>query len=97
MGKDDDGSGSLNEAQLNELVQHLQTEEEASRESALESEASFQLWLANHPALRQMAVVESFSQIGPAILQFLRALLGLDRGKGEAPETGQEDKGDARP
>jgi hypothetical protein len=80
MEKDDDVSGSLDAAQLDELVQHLQTEEEASREGTLQSVESLQLWMTNHPALRQMVIVESIAKIGPAILRVLRVLLGLDRG-----------------
>ena len=84
MQKDDDDL-PLDEAQLNELVQHLQTEEEASRASALEFVESLQLWLTSHPALRQMAIVELVSEIGPAVLSFLRAMLGLDGGQRDAP------------
>ncbi len=85
MDEDHDVTGSLDEAQLNALVEHLQTEEEASRASTLESVESFQLWLTNHPALRQMVIVNSISQIGPAILRFLRGLLGLDGASGSRP------------
>jgi hypothetical protein len=81
---DDDVEGTLDEAQLNQLVQHLQMQEEASQESALESVESFNLWISSHPALRQMAIVGSISEIGPAILNFLRALLGLGPKRGES-------------
>ena len=74
---DDDVESTLDQAQLNELVQHLKMQEEASQEGALESVESFNLWILDQPALRQMAIVESISQIGPAILNFLRTLLGL--------------------
>jgi hypothetical protein len=86
MGKDDDAAGSLDKEQLAELVQHLEATEGASRASALESVESFHLWVTNHPALRQMAIVDSISQIGPAVLRFLRALLGLDKGEGDRPQ-----------
>jgi hypothetical protein len=69
MEKDDDVAGSLDQVQLDELVQHLQTEEAASRASTLESVESLHLWVTNHPALRQMVIVESI-EIGPAILRF---------------------------
>jgi hypothetical protein len=84
MQKDEDDL-PLDEAQLNELVRHLQSEEEASRASALESVESLQLWLTSHPALRQMVIVESVSEIGPAVLSFLRAMLGLDGRQRDAP------------
>lgn len=70
---------SLDKAQLDHLVEHLEAIEGASRESALESMASFELWITSHPALRQMPIVESISQIGPAILRFLRMMLGLEK------------------
>jgi hypothetical protein len=78
MQNNGDDPDPLDEAQLNELIQHLQSEEEASRASALESVESLQLWLTSHPALRQMVIVDSVDQIGPAVLSFLRAMLGLD-------------------
>jgi hypothetical protein len=80
---DDDDDAPLDDAQLSELVQHLQAEEAASQASALESVESLQVWMASQPALRQMAIVDSFPEIGPAILRFLRAMLGLDRGQGD--------------
>ena len=87
---DDDIESTLDEAQLNELVQHLQKQEEASQEGALESVESLNLWILDQPALRQMAIVESISQIGPAILNFLRALLGLGP-KGGASKASEGD------
>ena len=81
---DDEVESMLDEAQLKELVQHLQMQEEASQESALESAESFNLWIMAQPALRQMAIVELISQIGPAVLNFLRALLGLGPRRGES-------------
>jgi hypothetical protein len=84
----DDDDAPLDDAQLSELVQHLQAEEAASQASALESVESLQLWMADHPALRQMAVVESFSEVGPAILRFLRTMLGLDRGPRDDAQAG---------
>lgn len=87
---DDDVESPLDEAQLKELVQHLQTQEEASREGALESVESLNLWILGQPALRQMAIVDSISQIGPAILNFLRALLGLGP-KGDASKVSEGD------
>jgi|GEM_PF-5718815 len=97
MVEDDGVAPSLDENQLSELVQHLQTEEEASRLSTLQSVESFNLWITNHPALRQMVIVESVSKIGPAILRFLRALFGLDRGAPDASEAGDATQDDRRP
>jgi hypothetical protein len=94
MQKDDEPTGSLDQGQLDELVQHLEATEEASRASALESVESLHLWLTNHPALRQMAIVDSIAQIGPAILRFLRAMLGLDRRAGDPPDVSKTDRGD---
>jgi hypothetical protein len=83
MQKDDeDDDAPLDDAQLSELVQHLQATEEDARASALESVASLQLWVMSHPGLRQMIVnVDALAEIGPAILRFLRSMLGLDRGR----------------
>lgn len=63
--------------ELTRLVEHLQTEERESQEASLSSLDSFHTWLHAHPALRQMAVVEKFSEIGPAIMRAIRQLLGL--------------------
>jgi hypothetical protein len=62
---------------LDRLVEHLQSEEREAQEATLSSTESFQLWIMTHPALRQMQIVESLAQIGPAIIQVLRRLLGL--------------------
>lgn len=63
---------------MGELLQHLQSDEAASQASTLESLDSLQDWMSNHPALRQMAVVEQFSDIGPSLLSFLRLMLGIE-------------------
>ncbi len=67
----------LDEADLNQLVEHLEAEEATARQSTLSSLESLEMWIATHPALRQMAVVENFAQVGPALLTVLRKLLGL--------------------
>ena len=87
MAKEKDDDVELDQEQLSELVQHLQAEEEASQASALESVESFNVWVASHPALRQMVALDSIAQIGPAILKFLRAMLGLDRRQRDAGEN----------
>jgi hypothetical protein len=46
--------------------------------------------MASQPALRQMAIVDSFAAIGPAILRFLRVMLGLDRGARDDEGRGRE-------
>jgi hypothetical protein len=86
----DDDDAPLDDAQLSELVQHLQAEEAASQASALESVESLQVWMASQPALRQMAIVDSFAEVGPAILRFLRVMLGLDRGPRDDEGRGRE-------
>lgn len=67
----------ISEAELSELVEHLQSEEEAAREATLSSAESFQMWVMTHPALRQMALVENIAQLAPAIMTVLRRLLGM--------------------
>jgi hypothetical protein len=94
MQKDEDDDAPLDDAQLSELVQHLQAEEAASQASALESVESLQLWMASQPALRQMVIVDSFADIGPAILRFLRIMLGLERGQPDPPEESRAGEGD---
>lgn len=68
---------NIEEADLDRLVEHLQSEERESQEATLSSMESFQLWVTTHPALRQMAIVQNFTDIAPAIFQVLRRLLGL--------------------
>ncbi len=62
---------------LDRLVEHLQAEEKEAQEATLSSLESLELWVATHPALRQMAIPENLAQIGPAILEVLKRLLGL--------------------
>ncbi|MDX2289014.1 MAG: hypothetical protein NW217_09360 [Hyphomicrobiaceae bacterium] len=70
----DDG---LSGEDLNRLVEHLQAEEKEAQEATLSSLESFEMWVATHPALRQMAIPENLAQMGPAILEVLKRLLGL--------------------
>lgn len=67
----------LTDEQLNELVRHLEAEERDAQEATLSSLESFNLWIMTHPALRQMAIVDSVAQLTPAILTVLRRLLGI--------------------
>jgi hypothetical protein len=67
----------LNDDDLGRLAEHLQAEEAEAQEATLSSVESFEAWVAMHPALQQMAIVENLAQIGPAILQALRMLLGI--------------------
>lgn len=82
-----DSEDLLDEAELGELIRHLETEEEASRQGTLSSVESLQVWAATHPALRQMVIVESFAEIGPMILRLLRTLLGLDKDERDGDST----------
>ena len=90
----EDDEAPLDDEQLGKLVEHLQAEAEASQAGTLESVESLRVWLTSHPALRQMAIVESITQIGPAILHFLRAMLGFDKGGPDAPEARAANEGD---
>lgn len=76
----------LHETDFNEVLQHMQAEDDAGRESTLASEESFRDWISNHPALRQMIPVDSYSEIVPTILRALRALFGLDSRDAEPDE-----------
>lgn len=58
-------------------MQQLQAEEVEADDARLTSVDSLQAWVMTHPALRQMAIFDQLSQIGPAILQVIRSLLGL--------------------
>lgn len=63
--------------ELEQLVDHLRSEEVQAEDARLNSMESFQMWVAAHPALRQMQIVDSLKEIGPAILEVLKRLLGL--------------------
>jgi hypothetical protein len=41
-----------------------------------------------------MVIVESIAKIGPAVLRFLRALLGLDSGERDASDAERTKEGD---
>ena len=70
------GTGvSAEEMQL--LLQQAQREELQADDARLSSVESFNMWVMSHPALRQMQIVDSLHQIGPAILEVLKKLLGL--------------------
>jgi hypothetical protein len=78
----------LSEAELNELIAQLQSDEQTSLESTLESEISFRNWISGNPAMRQMLIPEKVSDIVPAVLKFLRYMLGLDK---EPPQISGQD------
>lgn len=73
----------VSEEELNKIVEHLRSDEQASLESTLDSVESFQSWINSHPAMRQMFVVDKLSDVLPAIWKFLRVMFGFD---GAAPE-----------
>lgn len=73
----DDNIPPIDEEQLKQIAAQLESEEQASRESTLESVESLELWMIQHPGLQKMVTVDSFAQIGPAILQFLRSMMGF--------------------
>lgn len=85
---DDEATDDLPPELMGELLQHLQSDEAASQESTLKSLDSLEGWLTSHPALRQMLVVERFADVGPAILSFLRLMLGYNA---HGPEAAQPD------
>lgn len=60
-----------------QLVEQMQKEEVEADDQRLSSLESFELWMRNHPALRQMQLVNSLKEIGPAILEAVKRLLGL--------------------
>ncbi|MEZ5773843.1 MAG: hypothetical protein R3D33_03810 [Hyphomicrobiaceae bacterium] len=72
-----DPEGGLEEGELERLVEHLKAEESEAQEATLSSLESLEMWVATHPALSQMAILENLAQLGPAILQVLRGLIGL--------------------
>ncbi|MDX2257718.1 MAG: hypothetical protein NW205_02270 [Hyphomicrobiaceae bacterium] len=73
---DDDGDG-MGGPDLDRLVEHLKAEEAEAREATLSSMESFELWVATHPALRQMGIPDNLAQLGPALLEVLKRLIGL--------------------
>jgi hypothetical protein len=93
MSVEEPGQG-LDEAQLNELMAQLQSDEQISIESTLESEISLKNWIVSNPALRQMLIPEKLSDIVPALLNFLRFMLGLDRGPPQDPSASPDEEAD---
>jgi hypothetical protein len=67
----------LDETELNEVIKYLQSDEQVSVEATLESVSAFHIWVHGHPAMRQMQIVENMSDIGPAILAFVKIMIGL--------------------
>jgi hypothetical protein len=67
----------LSPEDLAQLVEHMQKEEIEADDARLSSLESFELWITSHPALRQMQIVNSLKEIGPAILEVVKRLLGL--------------------
>lgn len=63
--------------ELAQVVEQMQKEEGAAGDAHLTSLASFELWIRSHPALRQMQIVNSLKEIGPAILEVVKRLLGI--------------------
>lgn len=76
-GESSDGVDAVPQAELDQLVAQLREEEVQAEDARLNSLDSFQLWVAAHPALRQMQIVDSLKEIGPALLEVLKRLLGL--------------------
>lgn len=62
---------------LEQLVGQLKAEEVDAEDARLNSLESLELWVRTHPALQQAVFVENLGQLGPAILQAIRAMLGL--------------------
>ena len=85
---DEENTPPLDDADMQELLAHLKEAEGESAESILASSASFELWLRTHPALAQMPMVENLTDIVPAVLKFLRAMLGFS-----IPEDGPQEPG----
>ena len=83
---DQDPPKELDEAELNEVIEYLQSDEQISVENTLESMSSFQLWIDSHPAMRQMLIADKISDILPAVWKFLRIMFGLERAPAEADE-----------
>jgi hypothetical protein len=71
------------------LLEHLKQEESASVEALVSSEESFQVWLQNHPAPRQMIPPERISDMVPALLNFVRLMLGVGGTKSDSDEAGR--------
>jgi hypothetical protein len=69
--------GELQQDELDQLVEQLQAEEIQSEDARLSSVASLQAWIMAHPALRQMQVFDHLHQIGPALLEVIKRLLGV--------------------
>lgn len=67
----------LSPDELAMLVEQAQREEMSADDARLSSAESFKMWMMSHPALRQMHIVDQFNQIGPAILEVLKRLLGI--------------------
>ena len=89
---DDDQSFELNEVQIEEIAQHIQSEEGESTESALKSEASLELWLLNHPGFRQMVPVDKLSDIVPLLLKVLRTMFNIHKSSEELLDSNADDK-----
>lgn len=62
---------------LEKLVGHLKDAEVDADDARLNSVESLELWVRTHPALQQAVFVENLAQLGPALLQAIRAMLGL--------------------
>jgi len=73
----DDPTAPIPQDEIDKLVEHLREEEVQAEDARLNSLESFELWVATHPALRQMQIVDSLKEIGPAILEVVKRLLGL--------------------
>lgn len=67
----------LPQEELDLLRQQMEKEEFEADDARLSSMESFELWVASHPALRQMHIVQNLHQIGPALLEALKRLLGF--------------------
>jgi len=87
----EDPTEGLSPELMDELLQQLKSDEAGSQASTLESLDSLQDWMTNHPALRQMLVVEQFSDVGPAILSFLRLMLGYKTEEPDADDASGDD------
>ena len=90
----EDPEHELSETELNELISQLESDEQASLESTLESEVSFRSWINSNPAMRQMLIPEKISDIVPVMLKFLRFMLGLDKEPSHIMEPDLDDDGD---
>jgi len=87
----DDPTEGLSPELMDQLLQQLQSDEATSQASTLESLDSLQDWMSNHPSLRQMLVVEQFSDVGPALLSFLRLMLGYQPKQPDADDADGDD------